>query len=70
MNQKDLVKSVPKLSKIERKIAENKLYISDRMNDKITKYIDYLKGVMSDFRRKNFEKEKDLLMKIETEFNK
>ena len=70
MNQKDLAKSLSKLSKLEKKLAENRLYIDKKMNDKITSFIDYIKGLMSDYRKKNFAVEEDLLNKIENEFNK
>jgi hypothetical protein len=52
------------------KISQNRLYSDAKMNDKITKYLDYLKNLLLDFRHKNFDLEKKLLNSIEKEFNK
>lgn len=70
MGKNDMVLKIDKISSLEKKISENRLYISNNMNKKITTYLDYLKSLMFDFRNKSFEKEKSLLKEIEIEFNK
>lgn len=70
MGKSDMVLKIDKISSLEKKISENRLYISNNMNKKITTYLDYLKSLMFDFRNKSFEKEKSLLKEIEIEFNK
>lgn len=63
-------KSIKKTSMLEKKIVENKLYIDNSLCKKITKYLDYTKDVASDFRKKDFKKETELLESIVKEFNK
>lgn len=70
LDKDEMTKSISKVSTLEKKVSENRLYIDSKMNEKITKYIDYQKNLLSDFRHKNFETEKTMLNNIEKEFNK
>jgi hypothetical protein len=70
LNQEELLLNINRLTSLEQKIALNKLYIDSRMNNKIVEFIDYIKGLLSDFRKKSFEKEIKYLNEIEKEFNR
>jgi hypothetical protein len=70
LGKNEMVLELNKISALEKKLSENRLYINSNMNKKITTYLDYLKSLISDFRYKNFEKETKLLKEIEIEFNK
>ena len=70
LDKEEMSNSISKISSLEKKVSENRLYIDSNMNKKITKFLDYLKNLLSDFRLKNFEKEQTLLNNIEKEFNK
>lgn len=59
-----------KIAEIEKKLAENKLYVGSTMTQKITSFLDYTKNIAADFRKKNFNEEKKLLDAFEKEFNK
>lgn len=59
-----------KISNLEKKVSENRLYIDSKMNKKISVYIDYLKKLLTDFRHKDFKAEETMLNNIEKEFNK
>jgi hypothetical protein len=68
--QQELINDIQKLSNIEKNISENKLYINKSLHNKLISYIDYIKEITTDFRKKDFKKESDLLNNIEVEFNK
>lgn len=70
LTQSEMTKSIKKIAELEKKLSENRLYINNKMNNRITNYLDYLKNISSDFRLKNFDTEKTLLNSIEKEFNK
>jgi hypothetical protein len=70
LDKNEMVNSISKVSNLQKKVSENRLYINSNMNDKITKFIDYLKNLMSDFRHKDFKEEQKMLTNIEKEFNK
>lgn len=69
-NQEEMSLAISRISFLEKKVAENRLYIDSKMNEKITIYLDYLKKLLTDFRHKNFKTEKIMLKNIEKEFNK
>ena len=69
-NQEEMSLAISKISSLEKKVSENRLYIDSKMNDKITLYLDYLKTLLTDFRRKNFKTEQTMLNNIEKQFNK
>ncbi|OXA70395.1 hypothetical protein B0A67_15885 [Flavobacterium aquidurense] len=70
LDKEEMINSINRISSLEKKVSQNRLYIESKMNVKITKYLDYLKSLLSDFRHKNFDLEKKLLDSIEKEFNK
>lgn len=70
LDKDEMTNSISKISSLEKKVSENRLYIDSNMNNKITIYLDYLKNLLSDFRHKNFNLEKTMLNNIEKEFNK
>lgn len=70
LDKKEIQLKIKSLSELEKRIASNKLYIDYKMNSKITNFIDYIKDIMADFRKKDFKKEKTLLNEIEKQFNK
>lgn len=70
LNKDEMTASIVKISSLEKKVSENRLYINSKMNSKITVFLDYLKNLTSDFRHKNFDTEKTMLYNIEKEFNK
>ncbi len=70
LDKNEMINSISKVSNLQKKVSENRLYIDSKMNDKITTFIDYLKNLMSDFRHKNFKEEQKMLTNIEKEFNK
>ncbi|MGQ7947593.1 hypothetical protein [Flavobacterium sp. WC2509] len=70
LDKNEMVNSISKVSNLQKKVSENRLYIDSKMNDKITMFIDYLKNLMSDFRHKDFKEEQKMLTNIEKEFNK
>lgn len=70
LDKNEMVNSISKVSNLQKKVSENRLYIDSKMNDKITMFIDYLKNLMSDFRHKDFREEQKMLTNIEKEFNK
>lgn len=70
LDKNEMVNSISKVSSLQKKVSENRLYIDSKMNDKITMFIDYLKNLMSDFRHKDFKEEQKMLTFIEKEFNK
>ena len=70
LSKNEIILEISKISSLEKKLSENRLYITSNMNKKITNYLDYIKSLMSDFRHKSFEKETSLLKEIEIEFNK
>jgi hypothetical protein len=69
-SQEEMSLAISKISNLEKKVSENRLYIDSKMNDKLTIYLDYLKNLLTDFRHKNFKTEKMMLNNIEKEFNK
>lgn len=69
-NQDEMSLAISKISSLEKKVSENRLYIDAKMNNKITTYLDYLKKLLTDFRHKNFKTEKTMLDNIVKEFNK
>lgn len=70
LDKNEMTNSISKISSLEKKVSENRLYINTKMNNNITIFLDYLKNLISDFRHKNFETEKKMLTNIEKEFNK
>jgi len=66
----EIKSAINDLSKLENYISLNKLYISKELNDKIIAFTDYLKNIISDFRKKDYAVELKLLNDIENEFNK
>ena len=70
LDKNEMIASISKVSSLQKKVSENRLYIDSKMNDKITMFIDYLKNLMSDFRHKDFKEEQKMLTNIEKEFNK
>ena len=70
LSKEEMYNTLNQISSLEKKVSQNRLYIDSKMNNKITKYLDYLKNLLSDFRHKNFDLEKKLLDSIEKEFNK
>ncbi len=70
LDKNEMLNSISKISSLEKKLSENRLYINSNMNQKITAFLDYLKNIASDFRHKNFDTEKNMLKNIEKEFNK
>jgi hypothetical protein len=69
-NQEEMSLAISRISSLEKKVSENRLYIDSKMNDKITLYLDYLKNLLTDFRHKNFKTEQTMLNNIEKQFNK
>jgi hypothetical protein len=69
-DKEEMSQSNSKISSLEKKVSENRLYIDSKMNEKITVYLDYLKKLLTDFRHKNFKTEETMLNNIEKEFNK
>jgi hypothetical protein len=69
-DKEEMSQSNSKISSLEKKVSENRLYIDSKMNEKITIYLDYLKKLLTDFRHKNFKTEETMLNDIEKEFNK
>ena len=58
-----------KIAELEKRLSENRLYINKSLNNKLTLFIDYLKEIATDFRKKDFNKENKMLNDIEKEFN-
>lgn len=69
-DKEEIKLKIESVSELEKKIAVNKLYIDQKMNTKITNFIDYIKDIMADFRKKDFKKERALLNEIEKQFNR
>ena len=70
LDPKEFIKTTSKTALLERKLSENYIYIGKNLNKKIVDFIDYTKSVASDYRKKDFKRESQLLDIIEKEFNK
>ncbi len=68
-NSKETTNLIIKISELEKRLSENRLYINKSLNNKLTLFIDYLKEIATDFRKKDFNKENKMLNDIEKEFN-
>ena len=68
-NSKETTNLIIKISELEKRLSENRLYINKSLNNKLTLFIDYLKEIATDFRKKVFNKENKMLNDIEKEFN-
>lgn len=66
----EFTRSIERTALLEKKIVINRLYIDNKLNNKITSFLDYTKSVASDFRKKDFKIETFLLNDIIKEFNK
>ncbi|MEP1152135.1 MAG: hypothetical protein ABJH08_10450 [Balneola sp.] len=69
-NQDEQENILEGIRNIERKIQSNMIYIPSKIHNICIDVLDYYKSVLVDYRKKDFEKEANLLKKYCNEFNK